>query len=322
MNYLKNSFVLILILSSACSRENSKGKDNSSDAASSANKFKYEETYHYGGLELFKSSNLPVTGFVQNFDDKKGFLSSETYYINGIENGISTSYYEDGKESRREYYLNGQLDGSSYKYYENGRKSFEGSYLNGKPDGQHVAWYEDGKLHYVKNYENGKLIGWQREFNEDGTLLYEANLKNGNGRISYKFPNTEIEIVKNYLNGEIVSPESGTWTETLGGRIIHERISLNNEILVTKSSSFNKQSGSIYTLSEKHYKYGIHDGIDKIYWANGKTKREGNYINGLENGIWQTWYENGTLKSLEKFDYGLSISKKCWDENGKEIECK
>jgi antitoxin component YwqK of YwqJK toxin-antitoxin module len=319
MNYLKNLFVLILILSSACSRENSKGKDNSSDAISSANKFKYEETYNCGGLKLFKSSNLPVTGFVQNFDDKKGFLNSETYYINGIENGISTSYYEDGKESRRENYLNGQLDGSSHKYYENGRKSFEGSYLNGKPDGQHVAWYEDGKLHYVKNYENGKLIGWQTEFNEDGTLLYEANLINGNGKITYTNPKAEIEINKNYLNGEIVFPENGIYLNNLSPKsnIIFEESYKNGQKISYKVYKKNKKLNI-----ESKFKYDLLDGLHKRYYDSGKTEIEGNYVFGLENGIWQTWYENGTLKSLEKFDYGLSISKKCWDENGKEIECK
>jgi antitoxin component YwqK of YwqJK toxin-antitoxin module len=313
MNYQKISFVFVLVLLSSCSRQDSNIIENTSNASSSANKFKYEETYDYGELKLFKSSNLPVTGFVQSFDSEKGYLSNESYYINGIKNGLSTSYYEDGKESRSEYYLNGQLNGLSEVWHANGRKSSEGSYINGEPDGKQVAWYEDGKLNAIHNYKNGRLIGWQRSFNEDGTLLYETNLKNGNGKIAYKIPNTEIEILKNYVNGEIVFPENGTSNE---GFI--EYTYLNGEIVRIKI----EQNKVVTQEQEWTFKNSLLNGEHKNYYASGKIEEQANYINGLENGIWQTWYENGTLKSLEKFDYGLSISKKCWDENGKEIECK
>ena len=102
--------------------------------------------------------------------------------------------------------------------------------------------------------------------------------------------------------------------------------------------------------SEISYKDGKYDGLSKIWYENGQLEIESNWTNHKKNGLSKTWYENGQLKSKIKIEtnskgnyiYGLSkswyengqlrseekitegelISRKCWDENGKEIECE
>ena len=95
----------------------------------------------------------------------------------------------------------------------------------------------------------------------------------------------------------------------------------------------------------------------KIYFNNNELKLEVNFKNGKRNGLWREYYENGQLYGNGKFINGLMItetcfnkvgekryfkkyyitgeklleinyennqiiSKKCWDKNGNEIECK
>ena len=79
-------------------------------------------------------------------------------------------------------------------------------------------------------------------------------------------------------------------------------------------------------------KDGLPNGLYQDWFSNGRLKFMGDYINGLNrNGLWRWWYENGQLRSIMIYDgtdgdiyqvrtNGL-ISEKCWDENGKEIDC-
>ena len=71
------------------------------------------------------------------------------------------------------------------------------------------------------------------------------------------------------------------------------------------------------------------DYYETSFFKNGNIEMEGNkkYSNKEfewfeKDGLWIEYYINGKTKSRTFWSYGSFISKRCWDKNGKEIECK
>jgi antitoxin component YwqK of YwqJK toxin-antitoxin module len=352
MNKIAILMCVILLVLTGCSGKKMRKEAGSTtgSGASNANKVSEQLVYRLGGLVLLKSDNMPLTGFLQRYDDKKGYLSEESYYVNGVLNGQSKSFNENGSLSSYSSYFNGEMNGqyenyykdgslsyqSYYKngvnisnrsWYENGIKSSEKNYKNGEVNGKSISWYESGKLKSVSNYEEGKRIGWQREYTETGEVLYEVNLVNGNGKISYKLPGFDITLTEEYLDGKIILPENGkvsTRSNLFGdwgtgqGRWIVEKTFENGQLNGVFTLR-NIQSKNI--RSETNYKNGLKHGKKKNWHNNGQLSEEGQYENDLEHGVWQEWYENGKLKTLRTYNYGKEVSKKCWDESGKSINC-
>ena len=74
--------------------------------------------------------------------------------------------------------------------------------------------------------------------------------------------------------------------------------------------------------SEKNYKDGqLVDGSYKTWHENGQLKSEKNYEDGQLNGLLRVWHKNGQLWHEQNWKDGELISKKCWDEIGKEFIC-
>ena len=76
-------------------------------------------------------------------------------------------------------------------------------------------------------------------------------------------------------------------------------------------------SGSVWY----HYD-NLFTGIGYGVYQNDQLESEISYKDGKYDGLSKTWYENGQLRYEEKITEGELISRKCWDENGKEIECE
>jgi len=49
---------------------------------------------------------------------------------------------------------------------------------------------------------------------------------------------------------------------------------------------------------------------------------EANFTDGKPNGIIRVWYKNGQLRGEANFKDGVLISEKCYDEDGKVIDCE
>ena len=94
------------------------------------------------------------------------------------------------------------------------------------------------------------------------------------------------------------------------------------------------------------YKNGIKDGPRRVWYANGQLNqdemnKDGQQMGlqrewyengqlrfkykvnekGIEDGPMVEWYENGQIKNKGNYKNGELLSKKCFDEDGKEIDC-
>ena len=110
-------------------------------------------------------------------------------------------------------------------------------------------------------------------------------------------------------------------------------------------------SGKVFSLygdgkkkTVGNLKNGKSNGLWIWFHENGVKKYEGNWKNGKGHGLWKRYHKNGRY-TLEEWEDGVRLSsklyyknnqlkmerifdingmwiEKCWDEKGKEIECK
>lgn len=85
-------------------------------------------------------------------------VMSEEPYVNDKIHGIKKVFYISGKLSEELGYKNGIENGISNQYAENGIKIKETQYLNGNLDGKIIIRDETGKITDEAKYVNGKLI--------------------------------------------------------------------------------------------------------------------------------------------------------------------
>ena len=58
----------------------------------------------------------------------------------------------------KSFYKNGLLDGESFEYYDNGKKKAYANYENGLLNGQSKKWMRDGTLESEVYFEQGSLF--------------------------------------------------------------------------------------------------------------------------------------------------------------------
>ena len=69
---------------------------------------------------------------------------AETYGLVRIENGILTSWHNNGVKESEITFVNNNKQGISYQWYENGKKEWECPMLDGKRHGDCHFWDENG----------------------------------------------------------------------------------------------------------------------------------------------------------------------------------
>jgi antitoxin component YwqK of YwqJK toxin-antitoxin module len=126
-----------------------------------------------------KFINQKKEGKWQFFDENIGFLLSEETYTEGRRNGVSVSYYPDGKIAEKVNYINGVKSGEWIRYYNNGNKWIKSSYLNGKLNGKFEAWFEKGGIEFSGEYLADARNGAWTIFNADGTVRYKLQYVKG-----------------------------------------------------------------------------------------------------------------------------------------------
>jgi len=91
-------------------------------------------------------------------------VMSEEYYVKDQINGLKKVFYPDGKVSEEINYQNGIQNGNSYMYAENGVKLREEFYVNGAQHGKAVYRDANGKVVNEGEYDKGKKIGpWAKK---------------------------------------------------------------------------------------------------------------------------------------------------------------
>jgi antitoxin component YwqK of YwqJK toxin-antitoxin module len=127
-----------------------------------------------------------------------------------LKDGVTKSYYADGKLRAEVPFKNGRRNGLAVEYYNNGKKYLEINYVNGRNHGLSTRYYDTGGLYEETMYENGEMHGIRKRYRKDGKLSAEAPYNNGfsclglkeylvDGRPKKNFPTIEIQPVDRLL---------------------------------------------------------------------------------------------------------------------------
>ena len=247
---------------------------------------------------------------LRKVDYENGLL--KTYFIynkDGIPDGESVEYYEEGNIESIVHFRNNIVEGLTITYYENGNIDEEVNYKNNKMNGEAKSYDENGKL-------NGRTI-----FKDDIKLEEDV----------YK----ENEILKNtFKNGELVKQDICTLNGTLKERRIlngdemeystfYPNGNVKQKILAKDKTIIKEQiyarNGNIMSNSF------FSDGKPVIelfeYYPDGKLFRKISTVNKMLNGDSIEYYPNGNIKEKAHFiDDKEEGEHFFYDKNGKLIK--
>ena len=125
-------------------------------------------------------------------------------YLNGISNGVSITYRENGQYEVIGTMKNGGLQGVWEFYHENGKLKSTGAYIGSKPNGEWKYYNNSGALEKVVEYVDGKALNdiWNdwRKLNSLAWDLYETETNNDKLLSGIKCAKRSIALDKNYYN--------------------------------------------------------------------------------------------------------------------------
>ena len=132
-------------------------------------------------------------------------LQTKTIRVDtGVQHGICTTFYEDGKKKIVENYKNGRRHGLYLAYYNNGNIHTEQYFVDGikqglcsayfmhgglcarvnyKDDehhGEYLTFYNNGMIHITANYNRNRLCGKYATHDNKGNIISSYDYQNGN----------------------------------------------------------------------------------------------------------------------------------------------
>lgn len=217
----------------------------------------WEGTYQMGDLE----------GTRKQYYEWNDQLYNEVKMHEGIIDGLSVGYWENGQKRFEETFVDGALEGEQKYYHDNGQLQRTVTFTDGEIDGESKVYSEDGKLVWVRYYAEGRLKGYSYE-GTDGTILPMKEIEDGTGTVEAYFSNGKGSIRGELVNGEI----NGHWVEYFSDGTVAE---------------------------DENFNYGERDGVQKTNYRDGKTKSVETYYFGQIDGECKYYYPNGNLKRQE-----------------------
>ena len=193
-----------------------------------------------------------------------------TFNKNGLLDGESRQYYEEGEIKSVSPFKNNVANGTFISYYQNGNIKEKHTYKDGNEEGEGIFYYENGKLEEKYFMKNGKLDGEAINYFEDGKIKNKAIFKDGVTLEEEVYKDNEVR--KNtFKNGEIVKQD----------------IYSKNKILKAKKLLLENEKMKIIS----YYENGNIE--QKAYFVNGKQEKEHFFYDEKGNLIKTEIYKNG-----------------------------
>ena len=111
------------------------------------------------------------------FNNKR--IVGQEDFSNGLKNGRSIAYFEDGKPAMESMWVNGVQNGVTRSFYPSGNKKSEIMYKDGKRNGVSLVYYESGLQQIVGHYIDDNAEGSWKFQDEQGVVKYELKYKGG-----------------------------------------------------------------------------------------------------------------------------------------------
>jgi len=243
-----------------------------------------------------------------------GVISRITTLRNGIPEGVSREYNEDGTVAQAIVYAAGNIIGKGVmdeegkregiweEYYVNGNLKARGTYRNDLKVGNWVYYHENGQLEQQGVYaENGKPLGKWVWYYENGNLWREEFFINGlqDGLVTEFDPYGNVISEGEYFEGL----EEGKWIYNLENHRIEGTYTAGQRNGMWRHFYANGQLSF-----EGQFINDVPNGNHIFYWENGNKKDEENYVMGRKEGDWIRYNEDGTLLLVITYNNNREIS--------------
>tara|TARA_B100000575_G_C23093530_1_gene630540 strand:+ start:902 stop:1549 length:648 start_codon:yes stop_codon:yes gene_type:complete len=149
-----------------------------------------------------------MDGLSTSFDDN-GKLESKFLYKNGKRHGLSQFFFPDGTTRYNVQFVNGEQHGLSEYFFKDGQIESKFHYKEDLRHGEYELWFEDNKIKETGNYIEGIKDEYITYFRSGKYLCQRERLKHGHHKVSNFWDDGTF---KNYYytdeNGEIYGLES------------------------------------------------------------------------------------------------------------------
>lgn len=299
---------------------------------------------------FFENGQLKSEGNRKNFQldstwifyDENGNKTLEIHYKNGLKDGLRITYLTG--ERLEENFRNDIKDGLTRRYDAKNRLLQQIPFTDGLEDGLAISYDTTGNINELLTYQKGYIVDRERInrydsdnrrhgpwkwFYENGLIKTEGNYKHGlkNGFFKEYSADGNLKSIVKFVDGvkqeqaeELAKLElkrdfypdgkikiEATYRNGVAEGIRREFDSLGN---VEKSYIF---KNGIIVGQGIIAANGQRQGLWKEYYANGKLKAQGAYLNDLRNGEWEFYYANGSIEQKGEYnDAGKPVGKWLW----------
>ncbi len=274
----------------------------------------------------------------------------EENFSNDVKNGLSITYYPDGKIKRTVNFVNGFEDGVAREFSHDGtvitlleyrrgfivdRENINRVDKRGLKQGRWKYFYDNGSVKTEGIYRDDKKNGYFKEYDEKGMLVNIAKYVNDelqqetpelvklDVRTDY-YPNGKPKTVASY-KGDVpqgVRREYDSTGKVIAaytfnkGKMISEGI-IDDEGVKDGPWKEYYEEGEL--RAEGTYNQGKRVGKWKFYHQNGSVEQDGNYNSqGNPEGAWKWFFDNGNVERDESYRNGLNDGIYTeYDETGK-----
>ena len=214
-----------------------------------------------------------------------------TFNKDGLLDGESRQYYEEGDIKSISPFKNNVADGTFISYYQNGNIKEKHTYKNGNEEGEGIFYYENGKLEEKYFMKNGKLDGEAVNYFEDGKIKNKAIFKDGVTLEEEIYKDNEIR--KNtFKNGEVIQQDIYSKNKILKAK---KFLLENGKMKIISYYENGNKEEEVFVINE------LFDGEALVYYPSGKLKEKDFFKNGKRDGEAIIYYENGNVKQKSLF---------------------
>lgn len=214
------------------------------------------------------------------------------------------------------------FSGIAFSEFDSGQKQTIGKIKKGKKNGLWTNYHEDGKVKSKIMFEDGILIDLQPingdffEFDGDGNKIKSGSYLDGKKNGLFKSPSGEFSYKNDILDGPFVDYNTeefgqieGTWINTKGTlKGTYKNGVLDGPfVFIFFPTSYGERA-------EGFFKNGKKEGVQTIFFKNGRKKAVVNFSNGKKHGLETIYGEDELYKITHEINYkdgkkhGTSIS--------------
>ncbi|MCW3103549.1 MAG: hypothetical protein JWO09_1989 [Bacteroidetes bacterium] len=248
-------------------------------------------------------------GLKKTYDLKEGMLVTSENYENDVKQGLTISYYKDGKVKQTIPFVAGKEEGAGFEYapdstiitltqYKMGfvqkEEKINRRDAAGLKQGMWKEFYPTGVVKTEVNYTDDKMNGYFKEYSPKGSLVNTTKYINGAlqtnvpelAKLDVKttyYENGAVKFTATYKDGvaEGIQREFSPEGKVVGAKLYSEGVLTGEGILDTA---------------------GRQQGMWTEYHPNGQIKSKGEYLNGKRIGEWVFYHPNGKVEQKGKYD--------------------